>query len=389
MPIEEIWLDENDQLVSIDRGAFWDLIYFKRLSLRLNPMLMSINSQAFVGTQSLQFIDVEGCQSLDSTTKQMLENITMAATSRLLRLEQLGASKASSQQQQATAIQVNSTGSASVHSPPVVLLGQLSSQPNLSVNQLIEKQQQQQNRLNYAYYLATMALLVVALKLILKYTSSNHYLRHRRRRRRVYEASSTSNSLSQHEEGCLSGKETCSGHFEAQIERSSSSSSLADMNAYPMCDINSNEQRVSVSNFNQDESVLGSSEQQQQQQASGSYSSFEVVDLEHQDNWAESQPDAASDSIEELETQNETQIPSYCPDCPQAGEQQPESPSGHHQEPSNGQASGETNYDLFQRQLLAAGLDYGHANCAHFYQSLGPALQFADMTANYMHDYYS
>jgi hypothetical protein len=48
--------------------------------------------------------------------------------------------------------------------------------------------------------------------------------------------------------------------------------------------------------------------------------------------------------------------------------------------------------ELIHDQLVAAGYgDYGHAKCAHFYQSLGPALQLADLTASLVNqmNYYS
>lgn len=46
--------------------------------------------------------------------------------------------------------------------------------------------------------------------------------------------------------------------------------------------------------------------------------------------------------------------------------------------------------EIIQSQLVAAGFECGNVNCAHFYQSLGPVLQMADMTAGYVDhmDYY-
>jgi len=87
LPVEQLILNQNDLLMSIERGAFWDLPYLKRLTLNSNQVLINISSQAFVGaTQNLKTIEVDDCPMLDPQAKQLLENITSTATSRSLAL---------------------------------------------------------------------------------------------------------------------------------------------------------------------------------------------------------------------------------------------------------------------------------------------------------------
>lgn len=427
MPIEELSLNQNEQLVSIDRGAFWDLPYLKRLDLKSNSMLMNINSQAFVGTQNLQYINVKGCQSLDLNTKQMLENITMAATSRLLRIEQQIATsgpvkQAADYQQQQQVVGLLLATNNSQSSNNSTLAGQmstLSSSKLLASNLLqlhpeIQSQLEQQNKLNYAYYLGTMALLVVALKIVFEYTSSNHYLRHRRSRRRVYEKSSDDCSLSTCHDNQFKqvaaaidlNSDSISDSLESGINQQSGDAAAADgrpTEAYEMCDMVSHQQQQTEGDVifahgtgseGEINCGVGGLEELSAEFVEGSHQ--EVASwCENPENQQDQQDVFEEIALDEQDVMNESAMSSYCPDCPlgldagdtehQAAAVSQQMMAGEPQQQQQQQQPSSMNYDLFQRQLVAAGLDYGHANCAHFYQSLGPALQFADMTANFMH----
>lgn len=448
-------------------------------------MLMSLNSQAFVGTQNLQTIDVEGCQSLYDSARQMLDNITMTATSRLLRY---------SEQQQAASIEnVNSTTATNSSTPESKLnISPLKMNMSLSVTnqsiQLDSKQQAQtifprhsshhikqiieaqSNKLRYIYYLGVLTFLVVALKLVFKYTSTSHYLEARRRRRRVYEATNSNN------------KSTGDSFYPDDANSMSSS----NVDAFPMCvqpeshilggignalgvinnqvvvddgsggelcryqlgaDLDGDQNDASEQRLRIEESSYDILSQQQQEEVAGEQvtvsnvsdntsspvshftSSSEqaidnigeaasVQDLQNSceqvaaGNEQEQEPapveDQSGDQNEPIEIgpsviSNAGVIlsPTCCPDCPQqqpmveAGEAGAEQiVTGVAQQLANDPTSvglnNHTSFDLLHSQLVAAGFDYGHANCAHFYQSLGPALQLADITANFVDnmDYY-
>lgn len=210
LPIEELWLNKNEQLVSVDRGAFWDMPYLTRLHLQSCPMLMSINSQAFVGIQNLNFINVDGCQSLEQESRQLLENITVASTYRQLRLEQKQQKKESSNNSSTLdiGIQIDSTVNGThlsqfvpqiIPKPPIPSTNNnnfgsgsstaAAAQPD-DISHIIEIAN---HRLKYAYYTTSLVFLIVSLKLVLKYTQvGNGGTSTLRSRRRVYGTSSSS-----------------------------------------------------------------------------------------------------------------------------------------------------------------------------------------------------
>lgn len=461
-------MSQNEQLVSIDRGAFWDLPYLRQLHLKWNPMLMSINSQAFVGTQNLQSIDVEGCQSLELGSKQMLDNITMAATSRLLRYEQSrlqnhttvstsGDAKHSNNQSSsnnATSIIDNwqqyiaSTGGGSPNASSGILPPLTSSlSTTTQIKRILERPTGSTSQLvKYSYCLAIVCLIVVALKLLFKFTSTSHYLEARRRRRRVYESKNSHHQQSVELDIDDDGIQSMS----------SSSDSNSNSNSYQMCEQPDNHVIAAIvsgvgggarrslqvapqsptSGINNDQDrdydalqvnggqVLLQQEQQQQQQqevevaadgAEGSLGCIEdgmmnndisvISDSAYclgwpitsnnngnsNNNYTNEEEEAATNSgsinlccNEPASGQIETvPLPVISASTLNQADDSHEVSIQQQQDEQQQQPQRSTStIDLIHSQLIAAGFDYGHANCAHFYQSLGPALQLADMTAN-------
>ena len=177
--------------MSIERGAFWDLPYLKRLALNSNPLLMAVNSQAFVGAgQSLQQIDTDDCPSLEKEARQLLDNITMAATSRLLKVGgELASSQAAGQQVLRAEQLLAQTPVANKqrplhnHAPN----GGASSQQQRSLDGATLATGSGVPGAKLVYSICSLALVLVLLNLVLKYTSTRRYLLEaRRRRHRVY-----------------------------------------------------------------------------------------------------------------------------------------------------------------------------------------------------------
>lgn len=387
--------------MAIDRGAFWDLPYLRQLHLRSNPMLMSINSQAFVGTQSLQTIDVADCQALDEAGVQVLENVTTSAASRLLRLEQMShngessgsginfpASNGSQSLQNWNAKQRQTESESELRNQ-----AQLESSRQLQVDQndvhrILELHT---GKLKYAYYLASLAFLAVVLKLVFKYTSTSHYLgARRRRRRRVYQTKSNCGELPSEE-------------YEDPSEEDRRSLEAAS-NVFPMCSqqpdviFRINSARSSHYNSPSGESSSGSSTANSCSHSAHSAGSISAAGHEH----VEDVKDATSaDEISVISEALVHQPLSCCPECPHGPQTPPpevmccpaqsqEGQSEERQQEASPIPQSHAHLDMIHSQLIAAGYDYGHGNCAHFYQSLGPALQLADMTANFVNgmDYY-
>jgi hypothetical protein len=235
-------LDNNDQLVAIDRGAFWDLPYLSFLSLSSNQVLISVNSQAFVGVPNLQTINYEDCQLLDSDTKQMLDNITSATTLRLLSQQQK-----EEKEEKATISSTSKgdraddeddddnellplSGSSSVMKPMRLIAPTAAANTRQQLSAPVELGRGQLARggpvgggdgedaptnwmTKYVYSITCVVLIVVALKFAFKYTSTRHYLEARRRRRRVYQSSGSPASLSSLSSGSVAaGSEAASTH---------------------------------------------------------------------------------------------------------------------------------------------------------------------------------
>ena len=420
--------------MAIERGAFWDLPHLRRLSLRSSQQLAAINSQAFVGTPNLQTIDAEDCPGLDGPTRQMLDNVTMAATSRQLRLEQ----QARAKQQVAGSGASPSNGSAT---PPaagesadaalatVRRLGPTGRLPAVGhlldvQNQMTPEGRPQETRLRYLYSLASVAMLLVALKLVLRFSpSTTSYLKaQRRRRRRVYEASkSAAVSEADEFESISSSSGVCraaraeGGELaddDDDDDRSGRSFTLCER---PQIHVIGGLEAGSGAQFG--EGLAASPNEDQEADGGGVQPALEAdgfieLALNGQDEAVDSSLSPASGHFEaEAQSKPEAVIepaaePSlasaaghYCPECPgaptcclAAQQQQPEvgPAAGSGAERSSGPGRAPSQLDLIHSQLVAAGYDYGHANCAHFYQSLGPALQLADLTANFVNqmDYY-
>lgn len=467
LPLEELSLNQNEQLAAIDRGAFWDLPYLQMLHLKSNPMLSSINSQAFVGTQSLQTIDVHDCQSLDDATKQMLENVTTTATSRLLRNEQSANPIHHSGHVQQHAIELINGNSNQTAGIVTDHPGKSPSENYINSEIAQETQQQSYNKAQShsttssrhfmdqlpfergsrlqtcIYYLGTVMLLVVALKLVFKFTSTGHYIEARRRRRRVFEI----------------GKGTDEVDFDTEDSRSISHCSASEV--FPMC-IQSGSHMLGLpldlqSRLSQqqpetaDQSSGGSNIEHASStghlnEADSAYATLYTTDIsdeqqrlpdeqstiENSINCSDDTNDVISEEASTQQLSGESMASVCCPDCSgsatglcqslplneeqigadQLANQQAagadtsmgatccelgnQGPLAHQQQqhlPGGADLGGNqsaTTIDLIHSQLIAAGFDYGHAHCAHFYQSLGPALQFADITANIVSnmDYY-
>lgn len=458
LAIEELLLNQNDQLVTIERGALWDLPYLSKLYLNSNPMLMNINSQSFVSTQNLQFIDIEGCQSLDANARQLLENITMTATSRQLRLEQqqqLAGSTTAPPSAQAPKSSMltatlepvtppkNLTDSSSSDSPSSSSSSLLSSaaatltrqelDPQTTMQQqqhkssMAKRPQQSKNLTKYLYYLGTITLLIVALKLVFKYTSTSHYLESRRRRRRVYEldspaAAGQQDGSSAAVTGLTNRKHSISSvHSASQISSSSQSASSSECDSIFVCGdgsaTNQFELYESANNViiqqQHPQSLArdddGDSEGQQQtneqeaEEAGGREAGLGISvinvspsvnpstlccpDCDSGQNHLQSPLEMSTDQSAAISGGGTSECcPSEVPPAQSPQQQQPLEPLSDSNEP----AAQSPSIDLIHSQLIAAGFDYGHANCAHFYQSLGPAMQLADMTANFVNnmDYY-
>lgn len=210
-------LDNNDQLVEIDRGAFWDLPELSSLSLKSNTILQSINSQAFVGVPNLQLINYDDCQSLDAASKQMLDNITMATTLRQLKQRQDDEDELREGEAKLSQLSGKDLGKDSLNATDEsVMNGQsplMTQQSFLTLKQVAKQQSmlmalsnQQMSaielklnepfggpaldwlKLKHFYSAAFIVFVIVALKFVFKYTSTRHYMDSRRRRRRVYQS---------------------------------------------------------------------------------------------------------------------------------------------------------------------------------------------------------
>lgn len=433
-------------------------------------MLSSINSQAFVGTQSLQTIDVYDCQSLDDATKQMLENVTITATSRLLRNEQSVSPNHHRLQHSAEL----ANGAVASNQTAGIAPDHLGKPPGENVINPEVAQETQQQSYNKAqshsttssrhfmdqlpfergsrlqtciYYLGTVVLLVVALKLVFKFTSTGHYIEARRRRRRVFEI----------------GKGTDEVDFDTEDSRSISHCSASEV--FPMC-IQSGSHMLGGSlnlqprlSQQQTETVDQSGGSSIVEHASSTshlngsvdsaYATLYTTDIsdeqqrlpdeqssiENSINCSDDTNDVISEAASTQHLADESMAGVCCPGCSgsaaglcqslplndeqiRAGDQIGNQPVAgedtsipstrccelgnhgqlvHQQQqqhlPAGADLSGNQStatIDLIHSQLIAAGFDYGHAHCAHFYQSLGPALQLADITANIVSsmDYY-
>jgi len=527
-------MNQNEQLASIDRGAFWDLPYLRRLHLKFNPKLAKINSQAFVGTQNLQTIETEGCPSLEENGSQLLENITMSATSRQLRFEQQQQlhsihSQANEPTQHGFEMAANTTallagqnyplqgeqGNLSQRAPSTnatsisrakhlqaqtlssylaiksatpLAIPSSSSQPqpqSQSPSSSSQSQSSFQDRINgvlssrnhwlkYIYYLGTVSFLVLALKLVFKYTSTGRYMERRRQRRRVFEMPMKRDSYD------LAA--TCNDG------RQSSSLSFSTADAYQLYEQPSElviVARGSTMAAGRGEAGGDSTTSDTYEQSAPipyTRSNGQDLDLDQCDalelaaaqaliestrSVGQTSGLAAGDKSEVIANPEHLQLgltPACCSDCPvlvgaelinepaacfevaartpaqlgregldveqeeeeeeedremevevkvEGGEVKEEEEEEEEEEEAAavvvavgedernraamalGQGSvlktdsgrmQPTTIDLIHSQLIAAGFDYGHANCAHFYQSLGPALQLADMTANFVND---
>lgn len=466
---------------------------------------MSINSQAFVATQNLHTIEAENCPSLEPEARQLLDNITIAATYRLLRLEQqrfetlntsnLGASSSVSVTNQnpletnisnlgklskalnADKSEIKSqfervtpanfsgdiaTNTIVTHDTRLLVDGKVSpSEPGSASNsansglsglnldrlqlqlenplteiQMVSPQigaeterilKMANNNLSYAYYATSLVFLVVALKLVFKYTSTTHYLGYLRRSRRVYE-SETPDDLSLNSyrltdtrpNGLMLGasKPLEASEYSDHSQERSDEGQPEELVCHPTepqpidhlgeTEAANEEQRnissisaicdsiqvlVHAGHLGDIPSTSGSCTCPECPSHSSQYDPLEQLQLqpestEHQqsgDNPAAYQssgimlaPPGCSDGTQtERLLSNDTTNISILPVSDQQAEQ-------------TQQQQQEALDQLIQNHLMASGYDYGHANCAHFYQSLGPALQFADMTANFVNqiDYY-
>lgn len=403
-------MNGNEQLVSIDRGAFWDLPYLRRLDLRANPMLMSINSQAFVGTPSLQSIELDELQSLEPSARQMLDNITMAATARLLRLEQTRANL--SQVAPATQKPVEVLQLASNSTSQRADLKRFS---NLAAEQVkSSKLEQEQSKLNYLYYLGSLIVLLAALKLVFKYTSTSHLMESRRGRRRVYDANKSSsstcssssspppdvNSLSSAvvEAYQMYGQQSVIEQVEQENESDSVNESKSNKPHQTIVDVDDE----IAANHRLDDNAQHSSqcqlsaEQEEEDEQDDDDNNISVITSSHSMLTLHLPSSCCPNCSTSQQAQREEQAQiDHSPTLPLLSSLSPTNTCSSTEQQSQvvvvaansdeaANESSATTLDLIQSQLIAAGLDYGHLNCAHFYQSLAPAL--ADMSDNF--DYY-
>lgn len=421
----------------------------KRLSLNSNPMLMSINSQAFVGTPALQAIEVESCQSLEEAARQLLENVTMMATSRQLLQKVTVNSDPSNQLIQASAgdklpkepmdlgAAVGSKLQRNLGLP--VLSGALSTvgvngsfvssldalpanQPSAISDNIKHILELQSSRLKYVYYGATLCLLALVLKLVFKYTSTNYYMESRRRRRRVYEATSSSPSF------------TCSQNLDAQsspncseLDSDYSFSMSARVEYFQMCVQRPNDIVIGAAATRRQQEILVHQEQVSSPMGSDLIPSPVVGDYT-------TKPSPYGGADYELSATNEidqmsviagvqhmtrsvspTLTDTCCSECPavdlsdccsqatasvqlreaddlqdaQVQHQDVATDQINHIQLTMQQPSPQSHLDLRHPQTLATGYDLDHADCDHFYRSLGPALQMADdMATDYSMDGY-
>lgn len=339
---------------------------------------MSINSQAFVGTQNLQQIDIENCPSLETGSRQVIQNVTASSTSRIL--------------QRNAHISANQTEASQNGSSPAGKLGraielaQPTSLQNLPLprpaglprSSVSESQQQYvnevlatySNKLKYVYYLATLTFLAVALKLVFKFSSSSRYMESRRRRRRVYEA-----------DGSLSGAGACALHSVDSFSFATSSSESDNDSGCQSFELRQARSRSwSLSEGHQLDRLATGALRRLAGSCGSIYRLSGQQEAPHPDviasrttSFAHHEPDVGV-----LEDDGSV-IGGACCLAPVP--------------PSGACTCTESTYEgafmapvdqagppleLIRSQMLAAGLDFGHANCAHFCRSLHLSGDFAD-----------
>lgn len=414
LPVEEIRLNDNNQLVAIERGAFWDLAHLKRLKLSSNPSWMSLNNQAFVGTPNLEHIDIENCTSLDQSARQLVENITMTTTSRQLLRGFQSSNLTVSVPANAVwnhNVSLDSTNLTRRAELAIArqksLFSQSSDQRDVSTigsdaqQYVKEVLAAHSSKLKYFYYMGTLTLLAVALKLVYKLSSDQRYLETRRRRHRVYEASSSSPGSSSsrcapHSPSSFSiGSTSCDDEDYSSHEidldqarpRSQSWSSRAARSTGAKQHLRSSLESIPMSIINR------------QVRSVAPIESFADV-IAYSADFQQIQPTMNSDQATELEgdlsvitsglpTNLNQQMGSCClgmVDCNQvsptqtfcSGQGCPINCQHQIQTTSSQQLPTDQMDLVHQQQYFSTGLHYEHANCAHFYQSLGPALHLAD-----------